>query len=278
MSSARGLHGRTLLIVGMVALGVGLVVVAGVFGAAGAFATTSSGAAPHAAIAAASAGSSSVRVHSHAWGISSGPTTTTGGFAVAAGSDIFVFVGFVNSWIGGGVISEVTDSSGHVYTQIMTTGYAKNHTESLFLTKDVGAASHLKVSVTFAGGDTTQGGAVAAIDVVGQAKSPIDVKAKLSGVGSVAYVGLETSTPGDLFLFGVTGQSKIANVTAGSGERLLNTAGADAGPFTDGEGFGTFSTAGETGPFALAAGLHNAAVWNAIVVGIRPATVTASPL
>jgi hypothetical protein len=270
-------EGRTnLLRASLVAIGIGLVVGATVLGASGLVSGTSTAGHPGrvASYSTLVKSATGARVHSHAWGISTGPTTSTGSMSVPAGSDVFVFVGFINARIGGGSISSITDSSGDAYAQVATTGFANNHTESLFLAKDVPAASALTVSVSFAGGAATQGGSVAAVDVVGAAGSPINVKAKDSGVGSVASVGLETTSSGDLFLLGVSGQAKIANMTAGNHEHLLNTAGATAGPFTDGEGFGTFTAKGETGVFALAAGLDHAAVWNGIVVGIRPATTS----
>jgi hypothetical protein len=273
MSNLESVARRKILWASLLATGVGLVVVAAVLGASSLMSATSGAA--HAGPLVASpnlhSSSSGVRVHSHSFGISTGPTTTTGGLGAAAGSDILVFVGFSNAIIGGGSISSVTDSSGNSYKQIVTTGFENNHTESLFLAKDVPSASGLAVSVTFAGGATTQGGTVAAIDVVGLSNSPVDVKAKHSGVGSIASVALQTTSTSDLFLFGVSGQGKIANVTAGDHERLLNTSGGTVGPFTNGEGFGTFSTSGETGVFALAAGLAHAAAWNGIVVGLRPA-------
>jgi hypothetical protein len=263
----RNLFGVTLLAIGVAAVGGTVVLGAlGVGFAAGAATHSEPDLAPTVAV---EVNTSGLGVHSHGWGISSGPTTTTGKFNVAAGSDIFVFIGYINAIIGGGVISSITDTSGNVYHLVASTGLADNHTQTLYVAKDVGAASHLKVSVTFAGGDTTMGGSVAAIDVVGAASSPIDVKAKGHGVHDLGSVTLSTTSVGDLFLIGVSGQAKIANVTAGYQEQLINTAGADAGPFQDGEGFGTMWASGETGDFAFAFGLQNAAVWSAIVVGIR---------
>jgi hypothetical protein len=263
--------GRKRLAATLVAIGISLVVGASVLGALGAgFAT---GWSPHSGATGVSTArlgnSTGASVHSSAWGISAGPKTTTGAFNVAAGSDVFVFVGYINARIGGGTISKITDSSGNVYRLLSTTGFADNHTQTLFMAKNVAAASALKVSVTFSGGATTQGGSVAAIDVTGQAGIPIDVKGTSHGAKDIGSVALDTGTSGDLFLVGVSGQAKIANVTAGNGEILLNTAGADAGPFTDGEGFGTMYTSGETGLFGLAFGLQNSAAWAAIAVGIR---------
>jgi hypothetical protein len=258
----------------LVAVGVALVVGAAMLGAfsfgAGPVATTHPDLGlPSSAVASNISNSTGPKVHSHAWGISAGPVTSTGKFDVAAGSDIFVFVGYINGIIGGGRITAVNDSAGNSYHLVATTGLVNNHTQTLYMAKDVAAASGVRVSATFGYGDTVQGGSVAAIDVVGTAGShPIDVKKMFHGTKDFGYTALDTNATGNLYLIGVSGQAKIANVTAGYHERLLNTAGADAGPFEDGEGFGTMTTSGETGVFAVGFGMENAAVWSAIVVGI----------
>jgi hypothetical protein len=223
--------------------------------------------APGSLITAASAGTTP-KVHSHAWGISAGPTTKAVLPNTTSGSDLFVFVGYINSLIGGGTISSVSDSLGNTFVLIATTGFSENHTEAVYLASNLTASNRMTVTVAFSGGATTQGGSVAAIDVAGTSTSHVNLKAQHSGVGLVASIVTHTGHTGDLFLFGVSGQSKDANFTAGYHEHLLNTAGADAGPFTDGEGFGTFSETGPTGLFGMEAGLANSAVWDAVLIGI----------
>jgi hypothetical protein len=271
MTNFKDRFGRRGLGLTLVAIGVAVVVGAAMLGAFS-FGYASGGTAhsePGLASTALGSSAPGPRVHSHAWGVSTGPVTTTGKFSVAAGSDIFVFVGYINGLIGGGRVTAISDTAGNSYYLVASTGFADNHTQKLYIATDVAAASGLTVSVTFGHGDTVQGGSVAAIDVVGAAGGrTIDVQKMFHGTKDFGYAALDTSATGNLYLIGVSGQAKIANVTAGYHERLLNTAGADAGPFQDGEGFGTMWTSGETGVFAVGFGTQNAAVWSAIVVGI----------
>jgi hypothetical protein len=212
---------------------------------------------------------STVSVHSHAWAISTGPTTTTPAVSVPARSAAFVFVAYVNSLIGGGGISSISDTSHDSYHVVASTGFAKNHTEVLFVANDIRASAHLRVSVSFSGGATPQGGSVALIDVVGQSKThAVDVVFKESGFGPQAAVGIVTNRTGDLFLLGVSGRQYDSPFAAGPHEHLIDTGGAIAGPFTDGIGFGTFSSAHRSGTFALSAMLNHPSYWNVIGVGI----------
>ena len=91
-----------------------------------------------------------------------------------------------------------------------------------------------------------------------------------SGLGSLDIVGPVTPQDGDLSILGVSGAAKDAPYSAGSHERRTSTGDGDSGPFTDGEGYGTFSSADRTGTFTVAATLNPSAAWNALVVGIPP--------
>jgi hypothetical protein len=214
-------------------------------------------------------------VHSHTWADNHGPTTTTPGVDIARGSTIFVFVGYVNSIDGGGGISSLSDSSGNGFTEVTTTGYAENHTETLWVALNASPARHDKVSVTFSGGDTTQGGSVAVVDVVNSGETSVDFETNQnSGYGSTAAVSYTASGSHELFLFGVSGDGRDAPLTAGvAHEKRLNTGSADAGPFQDGMGFGTFSLKPHPGVFSAVANLPSGqqGVWNAILVEIPPA-------
>ena len=199
---------------------------------------------------------------------SAGGTTTTPAVSVLAGSAVYVFVGYVNSEIGGGYASSITDTAGDSYALVTSTGYAQNHTEDLYVAEPILQNTTLNVSVSFSGGVTRMGGSVAVVDVTGSGITTVDGIDTASGVGQVAAAGVVNVHANDLLLLGVSGQQKDAPFVAASGETLLDTGDNTAGPFEDGMGFGTFS-ASETGNVtALSAQLNNSAVWNAIGVGI----------
>ncbi|MGD0587513.1 MAG: hypothetical protein ABSA63_01790 [Thermoplasmata archaeon] len=198
----------------------------------------------------------------------SGGSTTTSPVSVAAGSSVFVFVGFVNPEIGGGDLAAITDSAGDSYSLVTSTGYAENHTESLFVSQPIATATTLTVSVTMSVGATTMGCAVAAVDVVESGTLTIDGVANESGDSGLASVTLVTDHANDFVLLGVSGQEKDAPFAPGSGETLLDTAGNTTGPFDDGMGFATFWAIENGTTSSLSATLENSAVWNAIAVGI----------
>ncbi|MGP8159482.1 MAG: hypothetical protein ACLPWO_07775 [Thermoplasmata archaeon] len=209
-----------------------------------------------------------VSVYSHAWAVNSGPTTTTPSMSVLAGSVVYLFVGYVNEMIGGGLVSSISDTASDSYSLVTSTGYTENHTEDLYVSEPVPQNTTLNVSVSFSGGVTTMGGSVAAVDVAGSGTPTVDGVNWESGVGGTASVAVHTNSSNDLLLLGVSGQQKDAPFVAASGETLLDTGDNTAGPFEDGMGLGTFS-ASEVGASAvLSAQLNNSAVWNAIGVGI----------
>lgn len=208
-------------------------------------------------------------VYSHAYAISSGPSTTTPAVNVRSGSEVFLFVGYVNSEIGGGSVLSITDSLGDVYNPVLSSGSAQNHTEALYTAGPVPSAGSLRVNVTFGGGTSTMGGSVALVDVVATVGAPkVDVVYTEAGVGAVASINVSTTLPDDLLLLGVSGSQSAAPLAPASDETLLDTAGGTTGPSTEGEGFGTFS-APESGPRTeLSATLASPTEWAAIGVGI----------
>jgi len=207
---------------------------------------------------------------------SAGGTTTTPTVNVAAGSMIFLFVGYVNPEIGGGFIAAVSDTAGDSYIEVATTGTAQNHTEVLFVAGPVRKTNNLSASVTMAGGATPMGSSVALVDVTGPGGLIIEGLATQSGVGGLASVGLATNQSSDLVLLGVSGQEKDSPFAPASGETLLDTAGNTTGPFEDGMGFGTFSASPTGNLTSLSASLENPAVWNAIAVGVGLASPPSS--
>lgn len=225
----------------------------------------------HVAESALSPGTPKLGVHSYTYALNTGPTTSTPDFSAPAGSAVFVFVGYVNPTIGGGYITSISDSSGDHFHRITTTGLVVNHTESVYYAGDVAGSSTLSVSVSFAGGDTTMGGTVAAVDVVGANPLPLGAYAKQSGISSKAHVRVTTGITGELFLFGTVGRGLAAPFTTGPREHLLDTSGGDCGPFADGVGFATFYSENRTGIFTLSAGLYESSDWDAVAVGVLPA-------
>ena len=207
--------------------------------------------------------------------------TNTSPFSVAAGSSVFVFVGFVNAEIGGGEIGAITDTAGDSYFALSSTGFAENHSEELFVSEPIHAATTLAVSVTMTGGSTAMGCAVAAIDVVGSDSPAADGIVEQSADGAFASVTLTTGHANDLVLLGISGQQRDAPFAPTSGETLLDTTGNTTGPFEDGEGFGTFAAVETGNTISLSSTLANPAVWVAIAVGISEATspsgATAAP-
>ncbi len=210
-----------------------------------------------------------VSVYSHAGAVSPNSTVVAPAAPVLAGSSVFVFAGYVTNAIGGGVVTSVRDTFGDVYSLLLTTSFAVNHSEALFFSGPVGRTGDLSVSVSFGFGDTPMGGSVAVVDVAGSGLAFIDGIYTESGVGPVAAVNMATNHTGDLFLLGVSGQMIDAPFGAGPGETRLDTAGAIVGPFTDGIGYGTFARATNSTNVLLSASLSSPAVWNAIGLGIH---------
>lgn len=251
------------------ALVLGLVVVSLAFVAGGAVASPSPTAAPHPS---ALPAVSPVHVHAWSWAVNAGPNTTTPALNVLKGSQLFVFVGYVNAQIGGGTITSVTDSAGIPLHHAGGTAGAVNHTEIVYSANDVKAVSALTVTVSISGGATVQGASIGVVDVLGQNTShSIDVVETGHGTAGPAHVDVLTHNASDFFLVGISGDSKNApyNGTAFH-DHLLFTGNGTAGPFTDGESVGVFTHAAVAGPLLLGADLNQSAVWAAVAVGILP--------
>jgi hypothetical protein len=207
-------------------------------------------------------------VYSHASAVSAGPTTTTPSMPVFIGSAVFVFVGYSNAAIGGGSVASVTDSLGDAYSLVISTGYAENHSEDLYVAEPLPANGSLSVSVTFSPGATTVGGSVAAVDVNGSQTPFVDGVSTGSGAGSLASVSFTTNHSNDLLLYGFSGQAKDTPFSPTSAATLLETGNGTSGPFENGEGFATYSASEAGSSAGLSAALAHSAVWNAIGVGL----------
>ncbi|HEY1198554.1 MAG TPA: hypothetical protein VGG32_07500 [Thermoplasmata archaeon] len=249
---------RILILVVGIAVGI---VVGLLLGAVLQPASSSSGSSPVA--------SAAVSVHSHAWALTTGPTTTTPLVNVLAGSAAYLFVGYVNPEIGGGVVSSITDTVGDTYSLVISTGYVQNHTQDLYVAEPIQQTTSLSVTVTFSGGATPMGGSVALVDVTGSGLPAVDAVYMQSGAWTgTASVAVVTTHSNDLLLLGVSGMGRDAPFAPATGETLLDTSGNTSGPWEDGTGFGTFATTESgTGAF-LSATLATPAEWTAIGVGI----------
>jgi hypothetical protein len=213
-----------------------------------------------------------VYVFSSAWNISTGPKTTTPPIRVLAGSQLFVFIGYVNDQIGGGSLKSIGDTKGFPFSLIGSSGTTWNHTELVYTATNVTFAPAFRVTVAFSGGVTVQGATVAVVDVAGQAaNNALDVVDTGAGPSGTAVVPVPTHNASDFFLFGVSGQWKDIpfNGTA-THERPILSGGGIAGPFTDGECVSLFSHRPVNTPFKLEATENQTGVWAAVGVGILP--------
>jgi hypothetical protein len=197
-------------------------------------------------------------------------TTTTPNFSVANGSVIFLFVGYVNSMIGGGEVANVTDTLGDSYSPVLSTDLAQNHSEVLYTSSPVEAVATTSVTVSFVSENPPMGGSVAAVDVVASSGLPvIDRTDWTTGPWSgTASVSVATPETGELLLLGVSGMGRDAPFNATANETLLDTGTNTSGPFFDGTGFGTFSAVATGSITSISATLHTAAEWEAIGVAI----------
>jgi hypothetical protein len=200
----------------------------------------------------------------HGGAVGAASTVTTSSFDAPAGSTVLVFAGYVNSEIGGGTVGSVDDSAGDAYALVDSTGDSANHTEDVYEATTSGSPD-LSVSVTFANGDTSMGGSVAAVDVAGSDPVEVGAACATSGVGGEAYTPVtDNATGGSLWLLGVSGQGKDAPFAAATGETALDSGNATTGPWTDGVGYATFSATSDATTTNLTASLHAPAVWSAI--------------
>lgn len=208
----------------------------------------------------------------HAGTVSNATPVTVRLMSVAPGSLILLFVSYVNSEIGGGAPSVVTDSLGDSYYVVATTGFAFNHTEELLVAFPTAGDTALAISVTFSGGATPMGGSVDAVDVTNATLRSIDAVVASTGSSGPANVTLVSNHAGDLVLFGVAGRGVAGPFTPGPGMTLLDTGTATAGPFQDGVAYGTFNTTSTSTRVSLSADLNFPTYWEAIGIAIDPST------
>lgn len=208
-----------------------------------------------------------ISVHSHAWAVGATATVVTKPIPVAAGSTLLVFVGFVGSSVGGPVNATVCDSTGDLlFLQASTSAFSSNHSELLFLGFDVVGGGAVSFAATFNDTASEAGGTIAVIDLA--SPSPLDLGNLIAGsnVGdsSTATVAMHALGP-SFVVFGVAGQGDDGPFGALGTESLLDTNGYyDAGPWTDGESFGTMVSATSGGSVVPSASLTEAGVWDAI--------------
>lgn len=212
-----------------------------------------------------------ISVYSHAWAESCTATAQTPPMAIAPGSTLVVFVGYVGSSIGGPYVADVSDSSGDVLVaeSALSPNYT-NHSAQLFVAVDVAGGNSVVVTATFEDSSAAAGGTLAVIDLDGSTGSlpPASSLADANGVGPTASVEVNASGP-SVLLLGLSGQGKDGPFVPGGGEVLLDTTGYfDVGPWTDGEAFGTMISVTTGGSEEMTASLAEAAVWNALAVAI----------
>jgi hypothetical protein len=205
-------------------------------------------------------------------GITATPTMT-----VVAQSEIYVFVGWVNSRAFGGSVASVTDSAGDAYSLVFSTGEVQNRTEALYAAGPLTQSTSLNVSATFAGGVTAMGGSVAAIDVVPESGTIlIDTSSvQSSGWGGFASVNFSIPHLHDLLLFGVVGMGLAAPFAPGTVEATLDTGRNVTGPYDYDLGYATFSQVASGLTANLSAVLAAPAEWAAMGVALYvPAPTT----
>jgi hypothetical protein len=213
-----------------------------------------------------------VYVHSSSWAVNTGPNTTTPAISIVNGSELFVFIGYINGQIGGGSIMSVTDSASIALHKLTGTGFITNHTEVVYTANNVLARAALTVTVWVTGGATNEGGSVAVVDVVGQAAShPINVTHASSGKRGSALIPILGHNASDFFLVGLSGQAKDCPFNGGVfHEHLILNGNGTGGPWADGESVGVFTHAPQSGATLLGADLNQTADWAGVAVGILP--------
>jgi hypothetical protein len=215
------------------------------------------------------AGAAVPQIVAHTGTVAPGPSVTTSAIDASPGSLLLVFVGFVNPSIGGGLVLSISDSDGDSFTLQNSTGADQNHSEELYYTTTQGGS--VQVNVTFGDADVTIGGSVGVVDISGAATLAFAGFGQFSGPGGAVQTHLGACSASDLFLLGVSGQARMLPFVGVQGAELLDSGAADAGPWTDGIGFGTFSATAANGglDFSVTCG-SQAAVWESLVVSVSP--------
>ncbi|HYA54027.1 MAG TPA: hypothetical protein VEG42_00295 [Thermoplasmata archaeon] len=195
---------------------------------------------------------------------------TTAPISVTAGCLVVVFVGYVNYLAGGGSVASLGDSLSDSYTLVTSTGFAYNHTESVWVTETTVASTSFVVSALIDGGATPQGGSVAVVVFAHATVNSIDGANWATGDGALASVALPVNHSGDWVVSGFTGRGVSGPFSPGSSQSLLDTGTATGGPFQDGVAYGTFvSTIASAGVASVSASLNVPTYWVAIAVAIR---------
>lgn len=207
---------------------------------------------------------------SHTGIVTNSTPVVTSPIDASSGSLVLVFVSYINEEIGGGTIQEITDSLGDQYTLLTSTGGLLNHTESLYAAALTISDAALAVSVKISGGATPQGGSVAVVDVANANMSSVDGLGELTGLSGPATILFTAGHAGDLCLFGAAGRGFSGPYAPGPGMTLLDTGTADAGPFQDGVGYGTFSTTSQNTTVTMSATLNYPTYWEGIGIAIDP--------
>jgi hypothetical protein len=211
------------------------------------------------------------QIVAHTGTVAGGPTVSTNPINIVPGSVLLAFVGYVNPSIGGGQISSISDTAGDSFIDLATTAYAQNHSEDIFAA-DPAEGSTSSVTVSFEDSAATIGGSIGVLDITGAGSPAVVGEGQASGPGPEVAATLGACQANDLFVLGVSGQGHILPFESVQGATLLDSGSADAGPWTDGVGFGTFeavSTNGSAMDFSMTCG-NQASVWESIAVSINP--------
>jgi hypothetical protein len=215
--------------------------------------------------------SGSTSLHSHAWAEGATPVVVTPGIAIAPGSLLLVFVGYVGEFIGGPEGAAVCDSVGdHFLLQTSTSAYSSNHSEVLFVATDAAGGNVVSFAASFSDTAAEAGGTIAVLDVTSSTTLSLSDLVAVSNTGSssTGEVNVSVSQP-SLLVLGIAGQGDDGPFGAWGTETLLDTAPYyDTGPWTDGEAFGTFVEAAPGGASTSGANLNSAGVWDAIAVAV----------
>jgi hypothetical protein len=192
----------------------------------------------------------------------------TSPITVSQGALVVLFLSWVNFLAGGGGPTSITDTLNDNYVLSTSSGTAYNHTGAIYLTTAAGSDPSFVVTVLFAGGQATQGGSVAVAVVPGAGIGDVDGTGWAFGDGPVASVTLTTSHACDLVLLGTSGRGVSGPYAPGSGETLLDSGTATAGPFEDGIGYGTFSSVATGTSPSPSATLNTPTFWVAVGIAI----------
>lgn len=212
----------------------------------------------------------SVSVESDAWAAGATSWVVTHPIAVTPGSTLLVFVGWVGAEVGGPSDAVVCDSTGDTFfADTTTSAVSSNHSQVMFLAFDVHGGAAVSIATNFSDTSAAAGGVVSVVDLNSSVTLSLNtlVVGSNDGVGTSASVIL-SATASSFFVFSVTGQGNAGPYAAIGTETLLATNGYfDAGPWTDGESFGTFVGTAPSGTVDYGANLASGPyVWDAIAV------------